>query len=306
MLITSRIYRKAMILIGTLILLLGLPIAVYGAKSDEIEGFVLRVNGSKVDLAEPALVRDGRLYLPAASLAQWLQAASIRWNSASEETVIQTALGDTIVLGDRVPVVYYNGNRYLLDASPFLRDGRMYVPLCQVAELMHATASWSKPGEPAELTTVKPAIVKTSKSDDAREGQALRVVVPSVLAKPATPYTEADFKLLAKITQVEAGSDSYEGQLAVANVIMNRVKSEDFPDSISGVIYAGKQFPPAHNGMLDKSVPKANALRAAKDALNGKNNVADAVYFFNPAVSKGGFWSSLEVVAKFGEHCFAK
>jgi spore germination cell wall hydrolase CwlJ-like protein len=57
---------------------------------------------------------------------------------------------------------------------------------------------------------------------------------------------------------------------------------------------------------LDRSVPKVNALRAAKDALNGKNNVEDAVYFFNPKVTRGKFWSSLTVIDMVGSHRFAK
>ena len=112
--------------------------------------------------------------------------------------------------------------------------------------------------------------------------------------------------LLAKITQVEAGYEPYEGQAGVANVILNRVKNSGFPNTIHDVIYSGKQFPPAHNGLLDKSVPNSSVLRAAKDALNGKNNVEDAVYFFNPKVSKGEFWSNREVIATIGHHSFAK
>jgi spore germination cell wall hydrolase CwlJ-like protein len=57
---------------------------------------------------------------------------------------------------------------------------------------------------------------------------------------------------------------------------------------------------------LDRSVPKATALRAAKDALNGKNNVEDAVYFYNPRVTKGDFWSGLSTVGTIGSHRFAK
>ncbi|MNO93400.1 Spore cortex-lytic enzyme precursor [compost metagenome] len=131
-------------------------------------------------------------------------------------------------------------------------------------------------------------------------------MMPSILDNEAKPFTEKDYKLLAKLTQVEAGYESYEGQLAVANVILNRVKDSRFPSTIHDVIYSGKQFPAAHNGKLDKSVPNASVLRAAKDALNGKNNVENAIYFFNPDVSKGSFWSSLNVVTTMGNHSFAK
>lgn len=122
----------------------------------------------------------------------------------------------------------------------------------------------------------------------------------------AEPYTEEELLLLAKLVQVEAGYESYEGQLAIANIILNRVEDSRFPGTIRDVIYSGKQFPPAHNGLLDKSEPNASVLRAVRDALDGKNNIEDAVYFFNPKVSKGSFWDSLDVVAKIDNHHFAK
>jgi N-acetylmuramoyl-L-alanine amidase len=329
----SRTTRKIAFILSIILAAATLTINTYVAKTEaatQAAGVVVTVDGSSAKLSEKPMMKGSKLYVPAGSLAKGLGAKSVRWDGNNEETVIVTAYDDKIVLGNQVPVVYFNGERYVMDSAPFLSAGRMYVPLAPVAELMQATTSWKGAGTPAELTNVKPAIVTADygiqemskeygvdesklrtvngleSSEELREGQAIRVVMPSALSHPAEPYTEADFKLLAKITQVEAGDDSYEGQLAVANVILNRVKSGKFPDSIRAVIYSGKQFPPAHNGLLDKSMPKANALRAAKDALNGKNNVADAVYFYDPDVTGGPFWSSLKVVATIGEHRFAK
>lgn len=314
------------------LLLLAMPLtataAPAGAKVDKEA--VIKLNGEPVKLSEPPIMLDGRLFLPVALIAELFQAKKVSWDKTNQESTIETALGDTIVLGDGVPVVYFNKARYVMDAAPFIENGRMYIPLRHVAELLHATVEWNKEEEAAELTTVEAAVVseengladiikafgtsedklllrnELKSADEIGPGAKLRVVMPSIFDKPAKPYTDQDFTLLAKITMVEAGYESYEGQLAVANVILNRVKDARFPSTIKDVIYSGKQFPPAHNGLLDKSKPNASVLRAAKDALNGKNNVKGAVYFFNPKVSKGSFWSSLDVVAKIGHHNFAE
>lgn len=304
--------------------------AASGAQTAEAENVTVKLDGKPVNLDQSARLIGGSIFVPLKSMAVMF-GASMEWNNANEEATIHTDLGDTIILGNGVPVVYFNGGRYVLDAAPNVYDGRMYVPLRDTAEMLHGkVVGWNAAAGVAELATVQPAVVTeelvlASVSEETgipeaklmsfnglpagaavKPGTKLRTVIPSVLSREAAPFTDADLNLLAKITQVEAGYESYEGQLAIANVILNRVKDSRFPSTIKDVIYSGKQFPPAHNGLLDKAKPNASVLRAAKDALNGKNNVAGAVYFYNPKVSKGGFWSSLDVVATIGNHRFAK
>ena len=88
--------------------------------------------------------------------------------------------------------------------------------------------------------------------------------------------------LLACMIYVESGAESYAGQLAVGNVIMNRVRSSLFPNTISEVIYQSGQFPGAHNGVLDgvlASGPSDSCMQAAQEALAGINNIGDYLYF---------------------------
>ncbi|MFF2481426.1 cell wall hydrolase [Paenibacillus sp. NPDC058071] len=314
----------------TLMLLGAGPAAgVSAAEAVEAKDTAIKLDGETIKLSASPLMLDGRVYVPASRLAELLGAKS-SWDNDNEELTIHSALGDKVVLGNGVPVVYFNGGRYVLDAAPFLTEGRLYVPLRHLAEMLHATVKVDSEKGIVELQTVPAATVTEEYSLDAivketgssqaallkrnglktkdavKSGAKLKVVLPAVLGNEAKPYTEEDLTLLAKITMVESGYESYQGQLAIANVILNRVKSDKFPDTIREVIYSGKQFPPAHNGLLDKSKPNASVLRAAKDALNGKNNVGGAVYFFNPDVTKGSFWSGLDVVATIGSHSFAK
>lgn len=91
-----------------------------------------------------------------------------------------------------------------------------------------------------------------------------------------------DEKLLAAVVYCEAGNQSYEGQLAVANVVVNRVKSSLFPNTIKEVIFAPGQFMPANNGRLNAALQNGvpdSCTQAAKDALAGNNNV-EGYYFF--------------------------
>jgi Cell wall hydrolyses involved in spore germination len=317
-------------ILALLLICAALPAAAIAAeKTDAADGVTVVIDGEKAKLDDPVRMQDGRLFLPIANLATKLK-ASAQWDSDTESVTIRSARGDEIVLGNGVPVVYFNEARYLMDVPPFVADGRIYIPLRHVAELLHATVKWDSDAQVVELTSVKPAVVADEyglaeiaeefgvsrsallkrnglgKAEEAKEGTALKVIIPSIFDSEAEPYTEQDYKLLAKLVQVEVGYETYESQLAVANVVLNRVKDSRFPDSIRGVIYSGKQFPPAHNGLLDESKPNASVLRATKDALDGKNNVRDAVYFYNPKVTKGPFWSGLDTIVTIGGHRYAK
>ncbi len=146
-------------------------------------------------------------------------------------------------------------------------------------------------------------------------GDLIKIVIPSLMENKLPypietvefdPESHPYFDLLARIIQVEAGYEKYEGQLAVGSVIMNRVHSERFPNSIYEVVYAPGQFPPAHNGLLDRSVPNESVLKATKAVLNGVNNVEGALFFHNPKVSGGGFWNSLKLIDEIGGHRFLK
>lgn len=96
--------------------------------------------------------------------------------------------------------------------------------------------------------------------------------------------TDADTtKLLAALIQCEAGGEPYEGQVAVGAVVMNRVRSGAYPDSIHGVIYASGQFTPAMNGKVnavyDSGKISASCMKAAEEALSGVSNVGDMTHF---------------------------
>ena len=94
--------------------------------------------------------------------------------------------------------------------------------------------------------------------------------------------TTDEVKLLAALIHCEAGGEPYEGQVAVGAVVMNRVRSKAYPNTIHGVIYASGQFTPAMTGRLEEVYNGSgcdSCKRAADEALSGNTNVGDAKYF---------------------------
>lgn len=94
--------------------------------------------------------------------------------------------------------------------------------------------------------------------------------------------TASDVELLAALLECEAGSSNYDALLAVGSVVVNRMKSRHYPDTVRGVIYQSGQFPPAHDGKVDRILRrgvKDLCVAAAQDALAGKNNVGGCLSF---------------------------
>ena len=87
----------------------------------------------------------------------------------------------------------------------------------------------------------------------------------------------------------ESGAEPMEGQIAVGNVVLNRMASREFPDTIAGVIFDrvdGVQFEPVENGTV-YNAPTARSVEAAKRVLKGENTIGNAQYFYAPALSQG-------------------
>lgn len=99
-------------------------------------------------------------------------------------------------------------------------------------------------------------------------------------------FAEGDRYLLANLIYCEAGGEPYEGQLAVGSVVINRVLSRNYPDSVVGVIYQNKQFSPVASGRLELALAAnkatTNCYRAADEAMSGVTNVGNCVYFRTP------------------------
>jgi len=113
--------------------------------------------------------------------------------------------------------------------------------------------------------------------------------------------------LLARLINGEARGEPYKGQVAVGAVVMNRVKSSEFPDTISGVIYQKGQFSCVTDGQFNKPIDENSTVyKAAREAMNGADPTNGCIFFYNPKTSKSKWVFSRPTVITIGKHRFAK
>lgn len=120
----------------------------------------------------------------------------------------------------------------------------------------------------------------------------------------ASSYNESETYLLARLVHGEARGEPYVGKVAVAAVVLNRVRSASFPNTISGVIYQAGAFDAVYDGQINLT-PDADSLRAARDALNGWDPSGGCLYYYNPATATNAWIWSRKVQLSIGKHNFA-
>ena len=113
--------------------------------------------------------------------------------------------------------------------------------------------------------------------------------------------TSGDVALLARLISAEARGESYEGQVAVGAVVMNRIAHPSFPNTLSGVIYQSGAFTCISDGQFNQPVAES-AYRAARDALNGVDPSGGAIYYFNPSMATSSWIWSRPLITVIGKH----
>lgn len=120
-----------------------------------------------------------------------------------------------------------------------------------------------------------------------------------------TTNSSSDLNLLARLVYAEARGEPYTGQVAVASVVLNRVKSSSFPNSVAGVIYQSGAFDVVSDGQINLT-PNSTAKKAAQDAINGWDPSYGAIYYFNPNTATSKWIWSRPLTVVIGNHRFCK
>ena len=115
----------------------------------------------------------------------------------------------------------------------------------------------------------------------------------------------SDLNLLSRLVYGEARGEPYTGQVAVAAVVLNRVKHSSFPNTIAGVIYQSGAFDVVSDGQINLT-PNETAKKAAQDALNGWDPSNGAIYYFNPSTATNKWIWSRPMTVTIGKHRFCK
>lgn len=127
----------------------------------------------------------------------------------------------------------------------------------------------------------------------------------SVSASTGTASSyESDVELLARLIHGEARGEPYVGMVAVGAVVLNRVKSSKFPNTIAGVIYQSGAFDCVRDGQINLT-PNEQSRRAARDALNGWDPTGGCLYYYNPSTATSSWIWQREVRLTIGDHSFA-
>ncbi len=118
-------------------------------------------------------------------------------------------------------------------------------------------------------------------------------------------YSSSDLYLLAKCIYAEARGEPYIGQVAIGAVVLNRVESSSFPNTIAGVIYQPYAFTAVSDGQINLE-PNDTAYKAARDALNGWDPTNGCLYYYNPSTATSAWIWSRPIMLSIGRHNFAK
>ncbi len=119
-------------------------------------------------------------------------------------------------------------------------------------------------------------------------------------------YSQSELDLLARLVRAEAETEPYQGKIAVACVVLNRVASKAFPNTIKDVIYQKRQFQPVQNGQINKPADK-DSIKAVQEALKEKRHLAgNSLFFYNPAIATSRWLDSRATTLVIGQHVFKK
>ena len=214
----------------------------------------VQVDGTR--LAGFSYLENGVTYTPLRYLLDAMGGWTVSWDRETQAAVAVS--GKIRIAADPAEnTVTVNGSSY--PGQVTVRNGRTYVPLRLVSEALGGSADWDPWMSGAAVTSA------------------------------GAEHDAVDLYWLSRIISAESCGESMEGQIAVGNVVLNRVASREFPDTIPGVIFDkvdGVQFEPVSNGTVYKT-PTAQSVEAARRVLAGEQVIGKALYFYAPALSQG-------------------
>ncbi len=161
-----------------------------------------------------------------------------------------------------------------------------------------------------EFNTSVSILTALNKLDNTTIRIGQRIILPTAGLTPkqvlAKTISAQELNLLARVVNGEARGEPYLGKVAVAAVILNRVLSSYYPNSIESVIYQSGQFESVSNGQFNLH-PASSSYQAAREALNGFDPSLGALYFLNPKVARNVWWfEKRQKTVTIGEHVFAR
>lgn len=237
------------------------------------------------DMPVTGYLKNGTTYVPIRQFFQLLGDSWVTWNASELSANVHGKANAAFYLGSRT--AWIDSEKHLLPGRSYSQNGTFYVPLRGISEALDCEISYDSTLHRVTLTT-----------EDHKQSE------PST---GSSAYNDSVY-WLSRIIEAESGAEPYRGKLAVGNVILNRVDSDDFPNSIYSVIFDrknGTQFTPVANGTI-YNTPSAESIRAAKECLAGTRVVGNCLYFFNPKTATKASWiiKNCKYYTSIGGHDF--
>ena len=244
-------YRRWKWATAALFTVFSLTIPTFGAN--------IIANGTALP-ADQAWIEDGTTYMTLRAYAA-LTGHTLTWNNTAAQL---TGMGLDLQARPGSLYLESNGRALYVPETVSVAQGKLVLPLRVLCQATGAGLTW--------------------------DAQSATVTLNTVGARPAAAnYDQEDLYWLSRIISAESRGEPLIGQIAVGNVVLNRVESQEFPNSIKEVIFDSRyaiQFEPVANGTV-YDAPTASALLAAKLCLEGASVVGDCLYFFAPSLSPG-------------------
>lgn len=230
------------------------------------------------------IILDSVTYVPLRKFCNLFDNCKFSWNGKTNTATVTT---DTLTMTAQTGAIYItaNGHYYYTVGKVLNLDGSLYVPIRPLVRAFDSELSWNAKARRVEISTKN------------RDSMSVSRAV----------YNEDDLYWLSRIISAEAKGESLLGQIAVGNVVLNRVRSESYPDSIWGVIFDrkhGTQFSPVAFGTIYQK-PTESAIVAAKICLEGYTLSDSILFFMNPRIATNN-WISRNRPYEFtiGNHDF--
>ena len=240
----------------------------------------IMLDGSRVEMGAPARIVKATTYVPMYCFSRALGAETITYTYYS---MIVSAPGLRIYASAGDLYIVANGRYLFVPTLCRVIDGKLFVPIRPLAKAFGAEVTWCE--DRANTVLVLPT------GDPIKPGYLF--------------YDETDLFWMSRIISAEARGEPMLGRIAVGNVVMNRLNSPVYPNTVRGVIFDrrhGIQFTPAHSGTINRT-PGERCIIAAKLALEGANVVGDSLFF---AGANTNSWASRNrtYVTTIGNHSF--
>ncbi len=242
----------------------------------------ISLNGSRI-LADEAQIIGSTTYVPLRKFCNAMGWCNVSWNGATNTATVNTG---TLTIAATTGSVYLTANgRYFYTVDKILNlDGSLWVPIRPLAKAYGVDVQWNGAAREVVLTSTGKTLVSGDRF-----------------------YKSDEVLWLARIIQAEAGGEPFLGKIAVGNVVMNRVRSPQYPNTIWGVIFDrkhGTQFSPVSFGTI-YNTPSSASIIAAKICLEGYSLTTEALFFMNPRISTSTWISdNRPYLFSIGKHDF--